>query len=78
MTIDRNKAREIICSCSGTTAGKIKTLIAAKRAHSLPDICRITGACTGCGACETTIEELLVKLNACAADCRFDVDRDGK
>ncbi len=59
MTVDQDKPEEVICSCSGTTEEKIKALVASGRAANLDQISRITGACSGCGACDSTIQELL-------------------
>ena len=50
---DKNK--DVICHCSGTTKEKIKALIDNK-ITDLDGISRKTGACSGCGACETLIE----------------------
>ena len=63
---DQYEDNEVICSCSGTTRKKIKSLIQSKRAENLDKISRITGACSGCGACDSTILEILAEsgLNA--------------
>jgi len=53
----------IICDCSGTKKGKILQVI-DNGATTLDHIARITGACTGCGACDTDVQEILDnKLN---------------
>ncbi len=64
---DQYEDDEVICSCSGTTKEKIKSLIQSKRAESLDKISRITGACSGCGACDSTILEILAESETNAA-----------
>lgn len=56
--INTDKKRDIICHCTGTTEAKIKELIESGF-DSLDKLSRQTGACSGCGACETTITDLL-------------------
>lgn len=56
-----NQEQEVICCCSGTTKERIITLINNKRAENLDKISRITGACSGCGACDSAILELLAE-----------------
>lgn len=58
---------DVICSCSGTTKEKIMSLIQSKRAENLDKISRITGACSGCGACDSTILEILTEYEMNAA-----------
>jgi NAD(P)H-nitrite reductase large subunit len=53
----------IVCDCSGTTCGKIKSLVDDGVIDS-DTISRKTGAISGCGSCEWDIEELLDKLVA--------------
>ena len=60
---ERQGQKEIICCCSGTTKEKIKTLIDSNRANNIGDISRITGACSGCGTCDTTILELIAEYD---------------
>ncbi len=49
---------EIICDCSGTTRGKILSLI--EQGVIDPEIIsRKTGALSGCGSCEWDIEAIL-------------------
>lgn len=49
---------EVICDCSGTTRGKIISLI--EQGVIDPDtISRKTGAISGCGSCEWDIETIL-------------------
>jgi bacterioferritin-associated ferredoxin len=50
----------MICRCSGTTTGHIKRLI-DKGVDDLDSISRATGACSGCGACDTDILALLAE-----------------
>jgi bacterioferritin-associated ferredoxin len=49
---------DFICYCSGTTTGKIKALIDSG-IDDLDAISRLTGACAGCGGCETAVSELI-------------------
>ncbi|MCD2451372.1 (2Fe-2S)-binding protein [Methylicorpusculum oleiharenae] len=56
--INTDKKRDIICHCTGTTEEKIKELIESC-VDSLDKLSRNTGACSGCGACETSITDLL-------------------
>ena len=51
---------QIICSCTGTTKEKIKQLI-KKGIDDLDKISSATGASTGCGSCDVTIQEILNK-----------------
>jgi len=51
---------QIICSCTGTTKAKIKQLI-EKGIDDLDKISSATGATTGCGSCDVTIQEILDK-----------------
>ena len=53
-----DKNSDIICHCSGTTEGKIKELLASG-GHDLDSLSRKTGVCSGCGACEDLIQQLL-------------------
>lgn len=55
-----DKQEEIICTCTGTTKGKVEQLI-AKGADDLDKIASATGASTGCGSCDVLIVELLEK-----------------
>lgn len=49
---------EVICDCSGTTRGKIISLI--EQGIIDPDtLSRKTGALSGCGSCEWDIETIL-------------------
>lgn len=54
---------DVICHCSGTTERKIKELV-NNGIDNLDEISRITGACSGCGACDYLIVELLGKNTA--------------
>ena len=59
-TINRDKKKDVICSCSGTTEEQIRELI-EEGVDNLDRISRITGACSGCGSCDTSILELLAE-----------------
>lgn len=62
---DANPKRkeDIICGCSGTTTGQIKRLV-DKGVDDLDGISRATGACSGCGACDSDILALLAEYSA--------------
>jgi len=49
----------VICDCTGTTREKINQLV-NQGVNTLDEIERLTGACTGCGACDIEVEKLLV------------------
>jgi len=51
---------DVICHCSGTTKRQIKALV-NNGADNLDKISRMTGACSGCGACDVSILELLAE-----------------
>ncbi|MDP3589541.1 MAG: (2Fe-2S)-binding protein [Methylobacter sp.] len=59
--IDPDKKQDVICHCSGTTIGQIKELV-NNGIDSLDGISRMTGACSGCGACDASILEFLAEL----------------
>jgi bacterioferritin-associated ferredoxin len=54
------KKKDVICHCSGTTKSQIIELIDSG-IDNLDDISRNTGACSGCGACDASILELLAE-----------------
>jgi len=54
-----------LLGCSGTTKGQIKALI-DNGIDNLDGISRMTGACSGCGACDVSVLELLADNGA---DC---------
>jgi bacterioferritin-associated ferredoxin len=56
--VKQDKTDDLICYCSGTTRGQVKALI-DKGVDNLDSISRMTGACSGCGACETSMLEFL-------------------
>lgn len=49
---------EVICDCSGTTRGKILSLI-EQGAIDVDTISRKTGAVSGCGSCEWDLETIV-------------------
>ena len=53
---------EVICPCSGTTKGKIKSLV--EEGFDLDAISRKTGTLTGCSGCEWEIAEFIKELTA--------------
>lgn len=50
-----------MCDCSGTTKGKILSLI-AQGVTTLDAISRKTGTNSGCGACEYDVQEFLDEI----------------
>jgi bacterioferritin-associated ferredoxin len=58
-----DKTEELVCYCSGTTQMQIKGLI-EKGVDNLDRISRMTGACSGCGSCDTVILELLAEARS--------------
>jgi len=54
-------ADEVVCDCSGTTRGKIISLI-EQGIVDTDTISRKTGAISGCGSCDYDIENLLDEL----------------
>jgi bacterioferritin-associated ferredoxin len=58
MIDNTDSKKDLICTCSGTTKTQVLELI-AKGINNLDRISRITGACSGCGACDTDILKLL-------------------
>ena len=59
--IDLND-KDFICYCSGTTKEKIKELI-DKGIDDLDSISKLTGACAGCGSCETAVSDLIAEYS---------------
>jgi bacterioferritin-associated ferredoxin len=51
---------DVICYCSGTTKEQINALI-VQGIIELDPISRQTGACSGCGACDVVIMELIAE-----------------
>ena len=60
MNNNRPDKKNIVCYCSGTTEERIKEIIDCG-INDLDRISRKTGACSGCGACETSILELIAE-----------------
>ena len=56
-----DRADEVICDCSGTTRGKIISLV-EQGIVDTDTISRKTGAISGCGSCDYDIENLLDEL----------------
>lgn len=56
-----DRTDEVICDCSGTTRGKIISLV-EQGIIDTDTISRKTGAISGCGSCEYDIENLLDEL----------------
>jgi bacterioferritin-associated ferredoxin len=57
----QDRANEVICDCSGTTRGKIMSLV-EQGVIDTDTISRKTGAISGCGSCDHEIEMLLDEL----------------
>lgn len=55
-----------VCACSGTTASQIKRLV-DEGVKDLEGLSRATGACSGCGACDTDVLALLAEYASNAA-----------
>jgi NAD(P)H-nitrite reductase large subunit len=60
--IRADKKKDVICYCSGTTKEIIKELI-NNGINDIEIISRKTGACSGCGACDTLILELIAEYS---------------
>ena len=56
-----DRTDEVICDCSGTTRGKIISLV-EQGIVDTDTISRKTGAISGCGSCDYDIENLLDEL----------------
>ena len=59
---DINPADEIMCTCSGTTRGKIYDLV--MQGKDFEAISQWTGVNTGCSGCEWDIAEFVKALQA--------------
>lgn len=55
-----NPTDEVMCECSGTTRGKIKTLF--EQGMDIEAISQWTGVNSGCGGCEWDIAKFLNDL----------------
>jgi len=53
-----NSLANIVCHCSGTSIENIKSLI-SEGYETVEKISQMTGACSGCGACEDKVSALL-------------------
>ena len=60
MTNETDAINEIMCSCSGTTRGRIYDLY--KQGLDIDGISQRTGIKTGCGGCEWDIEAFVTAL----------------
>lgn len=52
---------DIICDCSGTTKGKVFSLV-EQGITTLDGVSRKTGTNSGCGACEYDVQEFLDQI----------------
>ncbi len=59
-TKSENAADEVMCTCSGTTRGKIKILF--DQGMNMDDISGWTGAISGCGGCEWDVAQFMQEL----------------
>jgi len=59
-TMSENAENEIMCTCSGTTRGKIKILF--EQGMDMDDISGWTGAISGCGGCEWDVAKFMKEL----------------
>jgi bacterioferritin-associated ferredoxin len=68
MSSDPTAAREdIICRCSGTTQEQIRRYV-EKGVADLDGISRASGACSGCGGCESDLLTLIAELEKSRAE----------
>lgn len=58
-----NHADQVMCHCSGTKRGHIKSLY--EQGMDIEAITRWTGALSGCGGCEWDIGDFLKELGEC-------------
>ena len=63
---ESDRKKDVICVCSGTTTAQIKKQI-DKGIIDLEGISRATGACSGCGACDTDVQALIAEYIAAAS-----------
>jgi bacterioferritin-associated ferredoxin len=56
--IQENRKKDVICACSGTTSEQIRGLI-DRGVTDLDGISQASGACSGCGACDTDVLQLI-------------------
>lgn len=68
-TENAESANEVMCTCSGTTRGKIQQLF--EQGMDMEYISRWSGAISGCGGCEWDVEQFLNEL----ADKRNDATK---
>jgi len=54
---EQDDLKQVICDCTGTTKGKVLSLI--KQKADLDKISSATGAATGCGSCDVDIINLI-------------------
>jgi NAD(P)H-nitrite reductase large subunit len=64
--IDPEPNDDKICRCSGTTVAQIKKLF-DRGVDDLDGISRATGACSGCGACDSDVLALLAEWRSAAS-----------
>jgi len=60
--VSQEFADEVVCDCSGTTRGKIDSLI-AEGVDTADAISRKTGVISGCGACEWDVDQIIEEHN---------------
>lgn len=58
---------EIVCRCSGTTVKQVRRYL-DKGMADLDSISRASGACSGCGGCESDLLGLIAELEKCRAE----------
>ncbi|MDR3235722.1 MAG: (2Fe-2S)-binding protein [Prevotellaceae bacterium] len=54
---------EIICHCMSVSRGVIEDAIKADGLKTVDEVGNATGAGTGCGGCQDTIQEILDEIN---------------
>jgi NAD(P)H-nitrite reductase large subunit len=56
----QDRKKDVVCGCSGTTREQIRRQV-EKGVCDLDGVSRATGACSGCGACEPEVLEVLAE-----------------
>ncbi|MDR1672503.1 MAG: (2Fe-2S)-binding protein [Bacteroidales bacterium] len=54
---------EIVCHCMEVSYGEIVAAIKANTLKTVEDVGEATNAGTGCGGCQTVIQEILDEIN---------------
>ena len=54
---------EQICNCMGVSRGEIEDVIKAQGLKTVEEVGEATSAGTGCGGCQSLIQEILDEIN---------------